>query len=230
MAQYTAWNREYEHSTFLTKDQKPQSDVLRALKYLKKTGVPTFDLTVLDLGSGAGRNSNYLASKGNIVTGIEISDVAVAIARDYATKEHLGVTFIEGDIGASYQFPDNHFDLLLDITSSNSLNENERAIYLSESFRVLKPGGYFIVKALCKEGDENAKKLIAQHPGGEKDTYLIQELGLIERVFSKEDFEATYKQFFTILELKKKTSYTRMNNRVYKRNFWIAYLQKQAQP
>ena len=86
------------------------------------------------------------------------------------------------------------------------------------------------MKALCKEGDENAKKLIAQHPGGEKDTYLIQELGLIERVFSKEDFEATYKQFFIILELKKKTSYTRMNNRVYKRNFWIAYLQKQAQP
>jgi len=230
MAQYTAWNREYEHSTFLTKDQKPQSDVLRALKYLKKAGVPVFDLTVLDLGSGAGRNSNYLAKKGNIVTGIEISDAAVAIAREHATKERLEVTFIEGDIGAKYQFLDNHFDLLLDITSSNSLNEKEREIYLSESFRVLKPGGYFIVKALCKEGDENAKKLIAQHPGGEKDTYLIQELGLIERVFSKEDFEATYKQFFIILELKKKTSYTRMNNRVYKRNFWIAYLQKQAQP
>lgn len=226
MPQYTAWNREYERSTFLTKDQKPQSDVLRALKYLKKIGLPNYDLSVLDLGSGAGRNSNYLALKGNNVTGIEISDAAITISNEYAHKEQTGAFFIEGNIGAKYPFNDNHFDLILDITSSNSLNEVEREIYLTESFRVLKPGGYFIVKALCKEADSNAKELLAQHPGGEKDTYLIPELGLIERVFSKKDFEITYKHFFTILELKKKTSYTRMNNRVYKRNFWIAYLQK----
>lgn len=227
MAQYSAWEREYQRSTFLTKDSKPQADVLKALKYLKtEEGMEKIGLRVLDLGSGAGRNTNYLSEEGAIATGIEISDTAVRIAREYAKENNLSSTFIEGDIGAPYPFEDRSFDLLLDITSSNSLDSNGRTVYLRESFRVLKPGGYFIVKALCKDGDGNAKSLLKNSPGNEPDTYVIPELDIIERVFSKSDFESLYREYFTILKLIKKTNYTRMNNRVYKRNFWIAYLKK----
>jgi hypothetical protein len=115
---------------------------------------------------------------------------------------------------------------VLDVTSSNSLSEGERSIYLSETNRVLKNGGYFFVKALCRDGDTNAKYLLKNFPGKEKDTYIMPELGVTERVWSKEDFIIAYEKYFTILNLEKKTIYSRMNNRVYKRNFWVAYLKK----
>ncbi len=230
MAQYSAWEREYQRSTFLTKDSKPQADVLKALKFLKiSERVEKYGLTVLDLGSGAGRNSNFLAKEGSVVSGIEISDTAIRIAQEYANEHNLSVNFIEGDIGSLYPFPASHFDLILDITSSNSLDESGRTIYIRESARVLKIGGHFIVKTLCKDGDANARQLLKMSPARERDTYIIPGLDIIERVFSKQDFEDLYKPFFAIQKLIKKTNYTRMNDRVYKRNFWIAYLKKERQ-
>ncbi len=36
MSQEKEWEREYEQSKFLTKDNKPQADVARFVKFLKK--------------------------------------------------------------------------------------------------------------------------------------------------------------------------------------------------
>jgi ubiquinone/menaquinone biosynthesis C-methylase UbiE len=112
------------------------------------------------------------------------------------------------------------------VTSSNSLNEKGRDIYLEEVHRVLKNGGYFFVRALAKDGNKNVKNLLKQSPGKEYDTYVIKEIGLTERVFSKEDFTLLYKKLFKILHLEKKTSYATFNDRIYKRDYWLAYLQK----
>ena len=116
--------------------------------------------------------------------------------------------------------------MILDVTSSNSLNDKGRETYLNESSRVLKTGGYFFVRALAKDGNKNVKNLLRQSPGREYDTYIIKEIGLTERVFSRDDFVKLYTKFFKILKLEKKTSYTTFDNRIYKRDYWIAYLQK----
>ena len=63
-------------------------------------------------------------------------------------------------------------------------------------------------------------------PGKEYDTYIIKEIGLTERVFSREDFVKMYGKYFKILNLEKKTSYTTFNNRVYKRDYLLAYMKK----
>ena len=62
--------------------------------------------------------------------------------------------------------------MILDITSSNSLNAKEREIYLSEVNRVLKKNGHFFVRALCKDGDKNAQSLLKKSPGKDYDTYM----------------------------------------------------------
>ena len=115
---------------------------------------------------------------------------------------------------------------MLDVTSSNSLSEVEREVYLIETHRVLKDDGYFFVKALCKDADDNAKNLLKNSPGSEKDTYILPETKITERVWTMQDFVATYEKYFTILHLEKKTSYTHMSDRLYKRNFWIGYLKR----
>lgn len=221
------WEKEYRNPKLVTKKEEPQADTLRFLKYLKKTAkINLENLNILDLGCGTGRNSNYLAGLGNNVTGIEISKTALELAEKRAKEQGLFVNYILEDIGENYNIKDGSIDIILDITSSNSLDEKGREVYLKESSRVLKDGGYFFVRALCKDGDKNAKNLLKTSPGKEYDTYIIKEIGLSERVFSKEDFIKTYSKYFKIIKLEKKSGYTRFNNRVYKRDYWLAYLTK----
>ncbi|MES2930406.1 MAG: class I SAM-dependent methyltransferase [Patescibacteria group bacterium] len=225
--QGNAWEKEYRTPLLVTKNDGPQADTLRFLKFLKKDEKYKVEgKHILDLGSGTGRNSNYLAEKGNSVIGIEISKTALELAKKRAQEMEIIVDYRLGDIGAPYDIADELIDIALDVTSSNSLDERGRAAYLSEAYRVLKKGGYFFVRALAKDGNQNVKNLLKQSPGTEYDTYIIKEIGLTERVFSRADFIALYGKFFTILHLEKKTSYTTFNDRIYKRDYWLAYLQK----
>lgn len=225
--QKNAWEREYRNPKLVTKNDGPQADTLRFFKFLKKEQkYRVEDKNVLDVGCGTGRNSNYLAEDGNNVIGIEISRTALGIAKDRAKELGVVVDYRLGDIGELYEIKDETIDVILDVTSSNSLNEKGREVYLSETNRVLKNGGYFFVRALAKDGNKNVKNLLKQSPGPEYDTYIIKEIGLTERVFSREDFIKMYGRYFKILNLEKKTSYTTFNDRIYKRDYWLAYLQK----
>ncbi len=236
MTQFDAWEREYLNPKLLTRENEPQKDTVRFVRWLKDQGLINFsNILMIDLGAGTGRNTNYFAELGADAKGIELSKTAVMLAKKDALARNLKTDFVQGSMGEPYP-PDiktDTVDIVIDVTSSNSLTEKEREVYLSETYRVLKSKksstdttGYFFVKALCKDGDHNAKELIKKSPGKEKDTYIIKELGIHERVFSKEDFTATYSTCFDILFLEKKTTYTRFNNRSFKRNFWIAYMQK----
>jgi SAM-dependent methyltransferase len=230
------WEREYRNPQLVTKGEEPQKDTLRFLKWLKKpasskgygaareAGIVLEGLTVLDLGCGTGRNSNYIAGLGNTVIGFEISKTAIELGRERAKALGVVVDYRLQNIGAVFSLVDNSVDLVIDVTSSNSLNEKEREVYLFETARVLKPGGHFFVKTLCKDGDQNAKALIKKSPGPEPDTYINKDMDLTERVFTEKDFVTLYSKHFKILHLEKKQSYTRFKNQSYKRNFWLAYM------
>lgn len=228
------WDREYKNPKLVTGGDEPQADTLRFLKFLKKEQkYKVEDRVVIDLGCGTGRNSNYLAYLGNKVVGIEISKTALNIAQGRAREMGLQIDYRLGDIGRPYGIPDNSVDIILDVTSSNSLDEQGRDVYLNEMNRVLKghgpaskQDGYIFVRALCKDGNKNVKNLLKTSHGKEYDTYIMKEIGLTERVFSREDFIKTYSKYFKILKLEKKTGYSTFNSRIYKRDYWLAYLQK----
>lgn len=225
--QYSVWEREYINPKLVTRNDGPQSDTLRFLKFIKKEKkYKVLDRVVLDLGCGTGRNSNYLSDLGNNVIGIEISKTALNLAKTRAKELGVIVDYRLGDIGKKYDIPNNSIDVILDVTSSNSLSALGREIYLSEMNRVLKNGSYIFVRALCKDGNKNVKNLLKNSPGKEYDTYVIKEIGLTERVFSRGDFIKTYSKYFKILKLEKKTNYTTFNNRIYKRDYFLAYLTK----
>ncbi len=227
MPQTEAWEKEYRKPQLVTGKAEPQNDVKRYLKYLKKDEKISFEgLRVLDLGCGTGRNSNHLASLGAIITGFEISATALKIAKDRAVEAGLKVDYQKRSIGEAFSLEEASVDLALDITSSNSLNEKEREVYLSETHRTLSVGGHFFVRALCKDGDTNVKELLKNSPGKETDTYINTEMHLTERVFSKEDFIKTYSKYFSITRLEKKSGYSRFGGRIYKRNYWLAYMKK----
>lgn len=225
--QKNAWEKEYQNPTFLTKEMEPQADTVRFFKFLKKEKKFSYEgKKLIDLGCGTGRNSFYAYELGLDASGIDISKTAISEGVRYAKERNLLVDLKVGSIGEKLVWNDETFDIALDVTSSNSLSEQEREIYFEEMYRVLKQGGYVYVKALCKDGDTNAKELLKRFPGSEQDTYILPEQKITERVWAKKDFVDFYSRTFNILHLEVKESYTTMGDRRYKRRFWICYLQK----
>lgn len=226
MPQFDVWEKEYRNPQLISNSDEPQLDFKHFVRWLRKT--QHVDLTgqrVLDLGSGTGKNSFFLAERGSEVVGVELSQTAVKIARRRAQEKRLDVEFILGDIGQKLPFENNSFDLIIDVVSSNSLNDIERAVCIKEVKRMLRPNGFLYIKALCKDGDKNAGNLIDRFPGKEKDTYIMPSTGIVERVFSRKDIENLYSDF-EILHIERKQSYTQFQGKPYKRYFWLLYLSK----
>jgi SAM-dependent methyltransferase len=227
MPQKKAWEKEYDSLKLMTLGAEPQADVLRFLKWYKKFAKTNLvNEKILDLGCGAGRNANYLASEGALVIGMDIARNVLDEARRRAKKLDVAVKYIEQSIGAEWPMEDGSADLILDVTSSNSLNEDERETYLRECDRVLQRDGILFFRGLCRDGDKNAKELLKTCPGTEYDTYKLKGVGIVERVFSEADLRSTYGRYFKFLHLEKKIGYQRFNNQSYKRIYWLAYLQK----
>lgn len=225
----SAWEKEYQKPLLVTKKEGPQNFIVQFLKYLKKEkGLPMSDLRVLDLGCGTGRNSNYLAERGNLVFGLDLAANALKLASERAEKAGLSeqTKYLRQSIGDKLSFEDNSFDLILDITASNSIKSSEREVYLKESSRVLKPGGFMILRTLCKDGDQNAKKLLETNPGGELDTYFLKDLGITERVFSEVDLKNLYGRYFYFDKLVKDVGYPQIKGITYKRKYWLAIMIK----
>ncbi len=170
MHQGKVWEKEYRKPRLVTGDAKPQKFILRFLKYLKKQDFSLDKAKVLDLGSGIGKAANYIAGLGAEVFGLEISETAIKNAKNHAKKIGVNVKYFQKSIGNRYQFEDDFFDVVIDATSSNSLNIKEREVYLREVKRVMKNNGYFFVRSFRKNGDKNAKKLLKEYPGKEKNT------------------------------------------------------------
>lgn len=221
-----AWEAEYQKPQFLSLGTEPLSVVRDFTKWLRrKQKIDISDFVVLDLGCGNGKNVKYLIesfAKSGI--GYDISKTAIAEAN--SLKGSLKLYYEVRSMGEVFPLEKESIDLVLDVTSSNSLSEKERELYLKEVSRVLKTDGYFFVRALCKDADDNAKTLLKESPGVEYDTYILPAVGVTERVFSKKDFETLYGKYFEILNLEKSTGYQKWGNQSYKRNYWIVYLKK----
>ncbi len=224
-----AWEREYQNFSLLNRAFSPtlQSNLSDFLRWLRRQhNFSLEDARILDLGSGVGRNAIELARRGAQVTGLEFSPRAVAIARERSAVANVSVDYLIHDVGMPYPFPDQSFELVFDVTCTNSLSRVGREVYLAETRRVLAPGGWLFVRALALDGDRHAATLLKRFPGAEPDTYVLPELGVTERVFRREDFLATYQPYFKVVELIKISRYVTFKERKYKRNYWIAYLQK----
>lgn len=227
MSQKDSWEREYRNLKLISLENKPHSEIVRLLKQLKKKFSFSIEgKKIIDIGCGTGRNAFYFSELGASVLGIDIAPTAITIAKQRAVENGQSISYILGDISEKFLAENQSVDLIIDILASNSLNHNERTNYLTEVHRVLKPGGFFYVRALAKEGDANAAALLKLYPGREKNTYVIKQLNLTETIFTKEDLLEIYGKFFEIITFEKKAHYPSIDGRVYKRQFYYVLFRK----
>lgn len=106
---------------------------------------------VLDLCSGDGTNSIYLASKGFEVFGIDISPTAVRLARERCARRGLRCNYIVGNV-LSLEAEDK-FDIAFDRGCFHHIAKRDKPRYVELVWDFLKPKGQFYL--LCFS-DKNA--------------------------------------------------------------------------
>ena len=100
--------------------------------------------TALDLGCGQGRNALWLAERGFVVTGLDLSPVAIDQARARASELGLDATFESVDL-LSWEPDGQEWDLV--VLAYIHLPEQMRRAVHAAAQRAVAPGGRIVVVA-----------------------------------------------------------------------------------
>jgi SAM-dependent methyltransferase len=111
----------------------------------------------IDLGCGGGQAARRLAERGYDVIGVDFSETAIALARAHVV--HETVCFFRGDCLALETLADGSFDLAVDNHVLHCLIGDDRARFLDEVARLLRPGGILFSETMSREGDLDPTKL-----------------------------------------------------------------------
>jgi 2-polyprenyl-3-methyl-5-hydroxy-6-metoxy-1,4-benzoquinol methylase len=138
-----AWFNTLEtNSGFVERRGRPMLELLYS-----RTGLASLHgLTLLDSGCGFGALAVYFAAQGARVTGIDPHAHRLPVGREVAARHGLDLTLQRGRM-ERLEFPDETFDVLV---MNNSLcyvvDADVRATAVREAFRVLRPGGYVLIR------------------------------------------------------------------------------------
>lgn len=109
---------------------------------------------VLEAGCGDGLNAIYLAQRGYVVTGVDVSPTAIARAKEVAAEQHCPVDFLRLDLVRESLPTPRDYDLWVDIKTLHVLWEDaDRAAYLRRAVESLRPGGLFFLNCALAMAD-----------------------------------------------------------------------------
>lgn len=128
----------------------PSPELVGALAVM---GLPTGS-EVLDVGTGGGRDSIYLAQHGFVVSAIDASAAAIDVARQRASLAEVQVFWVVGDV-LEMPFASGRFDLVVDRCCFHHVREEDRPRYGREVFRVMKPGARFLLRGARESRPES---------------------------------------------------------------------------
>lgn len=98
---------------------------------------------VLDIATGGGHTANALAPLVNQVTALDLTSEILEAARSFIVANgYSNVSFVEGD-AENLPFSEHSFDLVTCRIAPHHFPDIKA--FVSESFRVLKPGGSFLL-------------------------------------------------------------------------------------
>lgn len=128
----------YFYSDSLT-DERTETEVAALVRYLKLEQ----PLRILDLACGFGRHTNRLAALGHQMTGVDIMEGFLELARRDAQKRAVTVDYRQGDMRA-IEFEDEFDRIILAFTAFGYFDDAGNLLVLWKIAQALKPGGLMI--------------------------------------------------------------------------------------
>lgn len=222
------WDQEYSKQANADVPSSKTDAPSRAVKSFIEEFNPTDRSSILDIGSGKGRNSFYLVQEAGYqkAYGIELSSIAVEFANQKAVEIEKDITFVAQNAGDHIDFPSESISLAIDMMVMHALTKTEREHLISEVLRVLKPGGYFVFYTLAAESEE-AQKLIQENPGSEENSYKFDSNGhtITEKVFTKDEIEAML-QPLELIKLERQDQTTTAFGGTFNRSYYYGVFRK----
>ena len=159
--------------------QTPGGPWARHLKHYDFVNGFCINKVVLDAACGTGYGAHYLSQAAKEVIGVDISQKAIAYAREHYQKPNIKFTAMDV---CKLVFPDKYFDTVCSLETLEHLSEPEK--FISEVKRVLKENGVFILSTPhVKKTNYNPKN-----------PYHKVE-------FSRKDFQDILVKYFTAVEI-----------------------------
>ncbi len=121
----------------------------------------------LDLGCGTGTNAITMTRRGWQVVGVDVSKLAIRLARKKARRAGFSIAFYQEDV-TKLGFLAEPFDLVLDIGCFHSLSVQARARYAAQLKRLVKPAGTYMLYAWLQDED-----LSRENPLKEAETHAL---------------------------------------------------------
>jgi len=146
----------------------------------------------IDLGCGAGNYAIYLASIGFDVTGVDISPMAIKIAKENAKKRGVKCDFFVANVLGDLDEVKEIFDFAYDWELLHHIFLEKRKKYIENVYGILNPRGKYL--SICFS--ENDPQFGGSGKGRET------RLGTILYFSSEDELRDLFDPYFNIKELK----------------------------
>lgn len=154
--------------------RQAQIELIEELLVWSGCDVDTPPANIIDVGCGIGGSTLHLAKKfGSQATGITLSPVQASRAQERATEAGLD-NQVRFEVANALEMPfaDNTFDLVWSLESGEHMPDKTK--FLSECYRVLKPGGKIILATWChRETNSLAGDLTVNEIAHLKEIYRV---------------------------------------------------------
>ncbi len=153
------------------------------------------EVSVLEIGCGAGNNIWFLASEGFQAHGLDMSATAIEYARNRLCDMRLEADLRVGNI-AALPWPDERFDIVIDRAVLTHNSHSHISITLEEVRRVLKPGGVMMSFSLF--GMNHAERVhgeeVSHHTFDHFHDGYFRSVGLTS-FFTRDDLTGLFSRF-----------------------------------
>ncbi len=188
-------------------------------------------LKFLEIGCGAGVNLAWLAKKGVQVSGVDISEEALELAKQKLQEENIYYDSLVHKSVTDLPFDDDFFMGVVESCVVQHIRDVDRSKAFSEIYRVLKPGGVFVGHMLDRDCTafkvENSDGGSMVFEDSAKPKFYLTNIGYAH-FFSEEELKVLLNNFSTI-DISKTTYYLpleeakRRGYEVYKQSMWSVY-------
>ena len=153
------------------------------------------EVSVLEIGCGAGNNIWFLVSEGFQAHGLDMSAIAIEYARSRLLAVGLEADLKVGDM-ATLPWKDNRFDVVIDCGALTINTHSHIATILEDVRRVLKPGGVMMSFTLL--GMNHAERIygneVSYHAFDHFRDGYFRSFGLIS-FFTRDDLTTLFSRF-----------------------------------